>query len=80
MRHTYKRLRDELNIHPKHMTMDLDKQELTVNLTNSTYVTYNTKHLRWYHVTSKTKAHKYIGTLDAFFNWVKAKLDGRPLL
>ena len=84
MRYTYRRLRDELNIHPKHMTYgDLNK-ELSINLTNSSKVIYNAKHLKWYLITNigskKETKHKFIGTLDAFFAWVKNKLDGKPLL
>ena len=84
MRHTYRRLRDELNIHPKHMILDSDNQELHINLTKSSKVIYNAKHLKWVLHTNigskKETTHKHVGTLDAFFNWVKDKLDGKPLL
>ena len=84
MKYTYRRLRDELNIHPKHMILDSLNQELQINLTKSSVVIYNAKHLKWVLHTNvgskKETTHKFIGTLDAFFEWVKKKLDGRPLL
>ena len=84
MKHTYNRLRDKLNIHPKHMTLNLTDKELRINLTNSSHVVYNASHLRWFYVTNSgtksEKQHKYVGTHNAFFEWVKAKLNGRPLL
>ena len=79
MKHTYNLLRDVLNIHPKHMTIDQESKLLTVNLTNSSKVVYDGKHLRWIYYTP-VREHKFVGTLPAFFKWVEAKLDGKPLL